>query len=88
MAELHVQRKRNNYVWVWIVLIIVIIAAAFYYYTNYYKKNNTATDNVTGLKIKQIEKQPGTLNFLEEVKKALNESAVSKRETHPVVFLN
>jgi hypothetical protein len=37
MANLHVQRKRKNYLWVWL-LIILIIAAAVYYYINYYSK--------------------------------------------------
>ncbi len=37
MANLHVQPKKRNYVWVWI-LIILIIAAGIYYYINYYKK--------------------------------------------------
>ena len=87
MAELHVQRKRNNYWWVWIIALILILAAAFYYYTNYYKKNSTGTDNVTGWSKQQVHKEAGTPNFLEEVKKALNENA-SKRESHPVVFLN
>ncbi len=87
MAELHVQRKRNNYWWVWIVIVIVIIAAAFYYYTNYYKKNNSTTDSVTGFSLQNKPQQPGTANFFEEVKNALNDNSVSKRESHPVVFL-
>lgn len=37
MANLHVQPKRKNYLWVWI-LIILILAAAVYYYVNYYSK--------------------------------------------------
>jgi outer membrane protein OmpA-like peptidoglycan-associated protein len=38
MAELHVQRKRNNYWWLWILLIL-IIAAAIWLYMNYNHKN-------------------------------------------------
>jgi flagellar basal body-associated protein FliL len=38
MANLHVQPKRKNYLWVWILIIILIIAAAVYYYINYYSK--------------------------------------------------
>ncbi len=87
MAELHVQRKRNNYWWLWVLILIIIIAAAFYYYTNYYRKNNTPTDNVTGLSAHRNVNPTGTANYLEEVKKALNEN-ISKRECHPVVFLN
>ena len=41
MANLHVQPKRKNYLWVWILIIVLIIAAAVYYYTNYYKKGIT-----------------------------------------------
>jgi len=41
MANLHVQPKRRNYLWIWILVIILIIAAAIYYYTNYYKKGIT-----------------------------------------------
>lgn len=40
MANLHVQPKRKNYLWLWI-LVILIIAAALYYYFNYYKKGET-----------------------------------------------
>ena len=38
MANLHVQPKRKNYLWVWILIIILIITAAVYYYVNYYSK--------------------------------------------------
>ena len=45
MANLHVQPKRKNYVWILIFLIIVIISAAIYYYVNYYNKGiRPATD--------------------------------------------
>ena len=37
MANLHVQPKRKNYLWVWIVIIVLIIAAAIYYFTTYEK---------------------------------------------------
>ena len=37
MANLHVQPKRKNYLWVWI-LIILIVAAGVYYYFTYYSK--------------------------------------------------
>ena len=37
MANLHVQPKKKNYLWLWIILI-VLIAAGIYYYLNYYSK--------------------------------------------------
>lgn len=40
MANLHVQPKKKNYAWAWI-LVILIIVAAIYYYFNYYKKGIT-----------------------------------------------
>ncbi|MDQ6764085.1 MAG: hypothetical protein M3015_15865 [Bacteroidota bacterium] len=49
MANLHVQPKRKNYVWVWIIIIVLIIAAAVYYYENYYKKGVQPGNNNTGL---------------------------------------
>ncbi len=52
MAQLNVQRKRNNYRWLWLVLILIIVAAGIYYYVNYYKKNanvaSTTVINSTG----------------------------------------
>lgn len=39
MAELHVQRKRNNYWQVWLLIVIIVIATAIYWYINYYQKN-------------------------------------------------
>ena len=41
MANLHVQPKRRNNAWIWILIIILIIAAGVYYYFNYYKKGIT-----------------------------------------------
>ena len=41
MANLHVQPKRRNNAWIWILIIILIIVAVVYYYTNYYKKGIT-----------------------------------------------
>lgn len=41
MANLHVQPKRRNNSWIWILVIILIITAAIYYYFNYYKKGIT-----------------------------------------------
>jgi TM2 domain-containing membrane protein YozV len=32
MAELHVQRKRNNYIWVWVFLILILIGVVIYFY--------------------------------------------------------
>jgi len=32
MAELHVQKKRNSYVWLWVLLIVLLIAGGVYYY--------------------------------------------------------
>ncbi len=37
MANLHVQPKKKNYLWVWII-IILLIAAGVYYYFAYYSK--------------------------------------------------
>ncbi len=41
MANLHVQPKRRNNLWIWILVIILIIVAAVYYYFNYYKKGGS-----------------------------------------------
>jgi len=41
MANLHVQPKKKNYLWIWILVIILIIAAGVYYYMNYYSKGIT-----------------------------------------------
>ena len=41
MANLHVQPKRRNYLWIWVLVIVLIIVAAVYYYMNYYKKGIT-----------------------------------------------
>jgi len=40
MANLHVQPKKKNYLWLWII-IILLIAAGIYYYVNYYSKGIT-----------------------------------------------
>jgi hypothetical protein len=32
MAELHVQRKRNSFLWLWLFLIVLLIAGGIYYY--------------------------------------------------------
>jgi hypothetical protein len=40
MAELHVQRKRNSYTWLWLLIIIIVAAAGAYYYLHYYHKDN------------------------------------------------
>ena len=46
MANLHVQPKRKNYLWIWVLIIILIAAAAIYYYVNYYNKGtNRGPDN-------------------------------------------
>ena len=46
MANLHVQPKRKNYLWVLFIVIILIIAAGVYYYMNYYSKGvSPAHDN-------------------------------------------
>jgi hypothetical protein len=37
MANLNVQPKKKNYLWVWII-VILLIAAGIYYYLNYYSK--------------------------------------------------
>jgi len=37
MANLHVQPKRKNNSWLWILLLIIIAAAAIYYFAVYKK---------------------------------------------------
>lgn len=37
MADLHVQPKRKNNSWLWILLLIIIAAAAIYYFAVYKK---------------------------------------------------
>ena len=32
MAELHVQRKRNSYWLLWVIVILVLVAGGIYYY--------------------------------------------------------
>ncbi len=46
MAELHVQRKRNNYLWFWLLLLVLVAAAATYFYTHSYQK----TSNINSAK--------------------------------------
>ena len=59
MANLHVQPKRKNYLWLLILVIILIIAAGVYYYINYYSKSvSPAPDNTfnnTSLQLKTAE---------------------------------
>jgi len=43
MAELHVQRKRNNFLWLWLIIVALIIAAVAYWYLNYYQQNGVTT---------------------------------------------
>lgn len=45
MANLHVQPKRKNNAWVWIVILVLIIAAAIYYF-EVYKKQTPVNGNV------------------------------------------
>ena len=45
MAELHVQRKRSNYIWLWLLIIIVVAAAGIYYYMQYYRKDNPVVNS-------------------------------------------
>lgn len=47
MAELHVQPKRNNFWWLWLVLAILIIAGLIYYF-NYYQKGETTAMVIPG----------------------------------------
>ena len=37
MANLHVQPKKKNYLWLWIIIILLIVAGIYYYF-NYYSK--------------------------------------------------
>jgi flagellar basal body-associated protein FliL len=46
MANLHVQPKRKNNTWIWIVILIVIIAAALYYFEVYKKQAPIVNDSV------------------------------------------
>jgi hypothetical protein len=62
MAELHVQRKRNRYLWLWFILAIIIIAGALYYYINYYQKKNQIGTAKTGAAM--IKNFPGNSDFL------------------------
>ena len=48
MAELYVKRKRNNLVWLWVLVILVIIAAIIYYL---YVNNYFGTGDMTGVDI-------------------------------------
>ena len=36
MAELHVQKKRSGYTWLWVVLILLLVLGGVYYYLHYY----------------------------------------------------
>jgi hypothetical protein len=61
MAELHVQRKRNSYIWLWLLVIIIVAAAGAYYYMHYYRKDNLVVNTKpTGSLPKNIS---GILNF-------------------------
>lgn len=40
MANLNVQPKKKNYLWLWIIIILLIVAG-IYYYMNYYRKGIT-----------------------------------------------
>jgi len=31
MAQLHVQKKRNQVWWLWLLIILIVIAAVYYY---------------------------------------------------------
>ena len=31
MAQLHVQKKRNQLWWLWLIIILIVIAAVYYY---------------------------------------------------------
>jgi hypothetical protein len=43
MAELHVQRKRNNYIWVWVFLILILLGLVIYFYM----QNNNGRNQLT-----------------------------------------
>lgn len=45
MANLHVQPKRRNNAWLWILILVIIIAAAIYYF-EVYKKQAPANSSV------------------------------------------
>jgi heme/copper-type cytochrome/quinol oxidase subunit 2 len=41
MAELHVQRKRNSFLWLWmIIIVIVLILAGLFIYDRYNHRNS------------------------------------------------
>lgn len=44
MANLHVQPKKKNYLWLWLIILAVIIAGAIYYFT-VYKEQHPPVDN-------------------------------------------
>lgn len=46
MADLHVQPKRKNNLWVWILIIVLLVAAAVYYFA-VYKKDVPGTDRAS-----------------------------------------
>jgi hypothetical protein len=48
MAELHVQRKKNNGLWLWFIVAVIIIVGALYYYINYYQKKNQINTSKNG----------------------------------------
>ena len=59
MAELHVQRKRGNYLWSWLLLVILLIAGAVYFYINYgQKKNQVTTTKPTSALVKGLSHTP------------------------------
>jgi len=47
MAELHVQRKRKNFSWLWLIIVALIIAVVVYWYMNYYQQNGELNTNNT-----------------------------------------
>jgi heme/copper-type cytochrome/quinol oxidase subunit 2 len=36
MAELHVQRKRNSYLWLWVIIILIVLFIAGLFIYNHY----------------------------------------------------
>ncbi len=41
MAEIHIQRKRNNLWWLWLLIILIVLAVVYYLYiNNYFDKGN------------------------------------------------
>lgn len=48
MAELHVQRKRNTYIWLWIIIVLIILVGIYYYLHTRNSKDYPLPGKTTG----------------------------------------